>query len=187
MTTTTALFLLDQIVTALRGHTDAGQSVFNPRDWPTWDGQYPCILTQVLSDTKQSQGRGSLSFIAVSTIRVICRAAAPGGDDDLGTSTAENEAWAMARQVEVAVINGPAVAPYVMQYPTIDSQVRVTSDGDQSVADVAVDIAMEYRLTGEDFASIATVSIAEQTAATSSGDFTNGTRVSPGMDLASSS
>jgi hypothetical protein len=41
------------VVTALVGHTDAGDRVYSPRDWPTSAALYPALLVQTRSTIKR--------------------------------------------------------------------------------------------------------------------------------------
>lgn len=44
------------VVTALIGHTDAGDRVYSPRDWPTSSAIYPALLVQTPLTTRKRLG-----------------------------------------------------------------------------------------------------------------------------------
>lgn len=61
------------VVAALVGHTDAGDRVYSPRDWPTSSAIYPALLVQTPFDHKKALGRNTPAFTTVTTVRITGR------------------------------------------------------------------------------------------------------------------
>lgn len=96
-------------ITALQGKTAAGYRIYAPRDWPTWEGEYPVLIVLTPAETKDREGLGALGFDVRSTIRVVARVSAVGAEDDEGAFVALSGLQAMQREIETNVIGHPAV------------------------------------------------------------------------------
>jgi hypothetical protein len=132
--------------------TDAAARVYAPRDWPTWDNQYPCIFVSGPREKKASLGRSTApEFTVVSTVRIVARTQALGAIEDGGAGVVEAELWALQRQIEVAIINSPSLMPLLQQYPSVDSETGINSDGKQHLGELVMEVAMEYYQGPEDF------------------------------------
>lgn len=153
--TTTAETLLDLVYAALLEVTDAGQRVYRPGDWPTWDKQYPALKLRVFSEDKQSVGRGGINFIVTATIRILGQVSAPANEDDGGAEVAEAALRALSRQVEVAVINSYPLTSKLQQFASVRSQFKFTSEAEDHLAGIQIDLGLEYYQGWEDFAPIA--------------------------------
>ena len=169
-TPTTTATLLNLVQTVLTGTTAAGGNVFVPGDWPTWEGEYPLLLVQALRERKDSQGNGGINFTVTSTIRITGRVSAPALAEDVGASNAEAALWALARQVEVALINQYDTTLQLQQFPFIDTQIRVSAEGREHFAEVVMDVGMEFYQGWEAFAPTQTTALTEVTIDT---DLTN--------------
>ncbi|SRR5579859_533403 len=170
MTVTRTAGLLALVQTILTGSTAAGQNVFVPGDWPTWAGEFPLLFCQAIREQKVQQGRSGLNFEVTTTIRVTGRVAAPAQAADLGASVAEGEAWSLAQQVEVAIINAPALMPLLSQFPFVDTQIKVSAEGREHFAEFVMDIGMLFYQGWEAFCQPPTETLTEVTVTT---DLTN--------------
>lgn len=142
---TTSLDLLDAVHQAiLAADTAAGTNVFRPGDWPTQVGQYPIIKLRLVSQSRQSLGRGAVEFITIATIRAMIEVSAPARVDDLGAQDAETQLWNLAREVDVAVIGSDPLARLVQQVASVQSQLAFTSEAATHLAGLQMDIALEF-------------------------------------------
>jgi hypothetical protein len=163
MTVTPGRLLRMTVASLLAAQTDAGNRVFIPGDWPTQLDQFPLVLVQVTRDDKASIGRGAVGFTVVTTIRITARVDALGEPSDQGGAHAEDKLWSLQRQIELAVINSDnfvdpdAGAPFLQQFPSIRSQVGVNADGETQIAELVMEVGMEYFQGPDDFyATVAT-------------------------------
>jgi hypothetical protein len=161
--TTTTASLMDAVVAALRGATQAQNRVFAPRDWPTFDGVYPAILVQAVRERKESLGRNVPQFTVTSTLRITGRVSQPAGATaaglplgaqgaDAGAIAIEDALWSFQREIETAVINAYGVTILVQQFPSIEAQIMVSAEGKNHLGEVAIDLGLEFYQGPEDFA-----------------------------------
>jgi hypothetical protein len=166
MTVTPGRLLCMTLDSLLAANTDAGSRIFTPGDWPTQLDQFPVILVQVTRDDKQSTGRGGVAFTVVTTLRITARVDALGETADLGGAHAEDRLWRLQRQIERAVINSDhfidpdAGVPFLQQFPSIRSQVGVNADGETQIAELVMEVGMEYFQGPDDFYATAETEIA---------------------------
>lgn len=118
------------VVTALVGHTDAGDRVYSPRDWPTSAALYPALLVQTPFDYKKAQGRNTPAFTTVTTVRITGRVQEYDGEtDDDGAMRAETALEDLREQVERAVINSYELTRKIQKYAEIRSTIDVDGEG----------------------------------------------------------
>lgn len=150
---TTIDLLMGLVQTALVGATDAGSRVFVPDDWPTWSGEYPLLLVQCAHERKESIGRGSApEFTTTGTLRITARASAPAQAGDAGAAVVEAAAWRLKRQIEIAVINATPVMSLIQQYPFVESQIKVSAEGETHVGEMTMALGLEWYEGAEAFA-----------------------------------
>lgn len=119
------------VVTALVGHTDAGDRVYSPRDWPTSAALYPALLVQTPFDHKKAQGRNTPAFTTVTTVRITGRVQEYDGEvDDDGAMRAEIALEDLREQVERAVINSYELTRKIQKYAEVRSTINVDADGE---------------------------------------------------------
>ncbi|MTK12702.1 MAG: ABC transporter permease [Clostridiaceae bacterium] len=167
---TTTPVLLKLVQTVLTGATAAGSNVFVPGDFPTWEGEYPVLLVQAPHERKESQGNGGINYDVTSTIRITGRVSAPAQAGDIGALVAEDAAWALARQIEMAVINQYQVMLPLEEMPFIDTQIKVSAEGREHFAEIVMDIGMKFYQGWEAFAPQQAAPLEEVTVTT---DLTN--------------
>jgi hypothetical protein len=156
---TTSADIRQAIVTALIGATDADQSVVSPYDWPTNMTDYPAILVRNPRETKESWGPNAPAFTVTATIEIIGRTKSPAQVGDLGSAAALLAAESLKQQIEVALINNPAIwamqAPgfgqRVQEFKSVHSELMTSSAGDMPMAEVHMTIEVVFIQTPEDF------------------------------------
>jgi len=159
---TTSADLMDAVAAAIvAGDTDAGLRVYTPGDWPTWDSQYPAIKLRVYRETKTSTGRGEIGFTVLTTVRILAQVSEPASSDDGGAAMAEVALWRLKQQIEVAVINSYPLTALLQQFPSVDSQLAFSSEGETHLAGLQIDLGLEFYQGPSDFAPSATTDIAE--------------------------
>ncbi|HDS2235931.1 TPA: ATP-binding protein [Klebsiella michiganensis] len=140
------------VVTALVGHTDAGDRVYSPRDWPTSAALYPALLVQTPFDYKKAQGRNTPAFTTVTTVRITGRVQEYDGEtDDDGAMRAETALEDLREQVERAVINSYELTRKIQKYAEIRSTIDVDGEGEAHLGQLLFEIDIEHYQGPEDF------------------------------------
>lgn len=136
--------------------TNAGAAVFRPGDWPTQNGQYPRLKLRVAQQSKRSIARsGAPQFTVTTTVQVIGEVSAPAQRDDGGATAAEAALWALAGQVELAIVNSYPLFAQIQQIASISSQFAYNSDAETHLAGISTSFELEWYQGPEDFAPIA--------------------------------
>jgi hypothetical protein len=134
--------------------TQAGARVYEPRDWPTWDNQYPVLLISAPRERKESLGRNAPKFTVVTTVRVSARASSAASADDGNAGVVQATLWAMQRQIEVAIINAYTVQLPIQQILSVESQLTFDSSGEKHLGELLIDLDLEFYQGTNDFAPI---------------------------------
>ncbi|HEX7906858.1 MAG TPA: ABC transporter permease [Paraburkholderia sp.] len=154
---TTSAELREIFVTALAGATDAQENVFSPFDWPTTPDSYPIILVHARKERKQSLGRNAPLFDVTTTIEIIARTKSIALVGDAGSAAALAAAERLKAQIEVALINNPAVWAHpdgsqrISQFASVDSELTTSSEGDMPIAELLMHIEVDYTQGPDDF------------------------------------
>jgi hypothetical protein len=126
-------------VAALKSaRTLAGQSVFSPRDWPTWSGNYPAILVQTPRERKESVARGMPQFTTTVTMTVIGRV------DGTDEGRVEADLESLCEQIEQAILTNHDLVQLTQQFSSVDTRMEVTNEGEKHIGEVQMDFAMEF-------------------------------------------
>jgi hypothetical protein len=155
MTTTADIF--DLVYAALApapgapAPTDAGERVHRPGMLPTQSDDYPQIKTRVVSESRQSLGRGAVEFTTTATIRAIGEVSAPVMLVDVQKSDVEVKLWALKRQIEMAVIGSYPLFRVVQQLASVQAQLNFDVQNTM-LAGIQIDLAFEFYEGPEDFA-----------------------------------
>jgi hypothetical protein len=158
MTIVTTDLLLSTSQALLQGSTAAGNRVYVPGDWSTWDKSYPYIRIRPGAEDRTSQGNSGINFDVVSVIRFTARVSAPAQANDGGAAAAEAALWALKRQIEIAIINAPQLrTALISDYPYTHAEVEVSSEGREHYAELVMDIAMAFYQGAEAFCQPPTV------------------------------
>jgi len=162
MTTSSELRLI--AAAALRGATDAGENVFTAMDWPTWSGSYPLLYLHTPSEEKESLGRqGGPQFTVTLTLQVSGRVQVANLEDQSGVAEATLQLEALQRQIELALINNPALMSQLQQFPFIRTEMKTDGMGDQNLGEVVMSIGLEFYQGPEDFYPIPTAPLERMT------------------------
>ncbi|GJG92838.1 ABC transporter permease [Cupriavidus pauculus] len=154
---TTSTQIRDLFVQALKGHTDAGQAVYSPFDWPTAPDSYPLILVHCRKERKVSLGPNVPQFDVYSILDITARTKSPALAGDEGSKVALAAVEALKGQIEVALINNPAVwvdpngGQRIEQFSSIDSEVNTSSEGDMPMGELSMQIEVKFYQGPEDF------------------------------------
>lgn len=143
--------------TALTGATDAGTNVFSPLDRPTWSGNYPVIFLSTPEEQKESLGRqGAPQFTATTTLQVIARVSMNQAAADAGAAQAMVELEKLQKQIEVTLINNPALMDLLQQVAFVRITKDVNGDGESNLGELKMDFGLEFYQGPEDFFPIPT-------------------------------
>lgn len=154
---TTSADLRALFVTALTGATDAGSAVFSPFDWPTSGDAYPAILVRAPKERKESLGKNAPLFDVTTTIEIIARTKSVAMVGDAGSAVALAAAERLKWQIEVALINNPAVwvkpdgSRRISQFASVDSELATSSEGSAPMAELLMHIEVDYTQDPNDF------------------------------------
>lgn len=154
---TTSAELRELFVTALAGATDAGDTVYSPFDWPGDPDTYPFILVRAPKERKESLGKNAPLFAVTTTIEIIARTKSVAMLGDAGSAVALADAERLKGQIEVALINNPAVwakpdgSQRISQFASVDSEITTSSEGSMPIAELLMHIEVEFVQGPEDF------------------------------------
>jgi hypothetical protein len=150
MTTTSDLRLLS--AEGLKGKTIAGDNVFVARTWATWDGSYPILYLHSPSEDMESLGNASApQFTVTATIRISARVEVKTLPKNAGAAEAVVQLEVIQQQIKMALINFPPLMRRLQQYPFVRSEIRENSEGETDLAELVMDIGMEFYQGPEDF------------------------------------
>ncbi|MDR7873165.1 ATP-binding protein [Yersinia mollaretii] len=140
------------VVDAIIEKTDAGNRVYSPRDWPTTEDMYPLILVQTLIEEKQSLGRNAPQFNTITTVRITGRLQELDGEHlDDGANKAYLALERLREQIERAVINSYDLTRQIQQFARVRSTVDLDSGGEGHMAQLLMELDIEYYQGPEDF------------------------------------
>lgn len=147
--------LRDTAVQALMGATDVGARVFSPLDWDTWDGGYPVLIVRAPREEKESLGRGQPQFTVTATIQITGRIQVAANRADVQDLAAEQALERLETQVLAAVINYPPLMAMLQQFAFVRTRTGFSADGEQHLAEVIIEVGMEFYQGPEDFYRVA--------------------------------
>lgn len=126
-------------VAALKSaRTLAGQSVYSPRDWPDWSGNYPVIHVQTPRERKESVGRQMPEFTTTVTMTVIGRV------DGTDEGRVESDLETLCEQIEQAILTNYDLVRLTQQFTSVDTRMEVTNEGEKHIGEVQMDFSMEF-------------------------------------------
>ncbi len=144
--------LLALAVDALKGATLAGDRVYSALDWPTTACQYPLIYCKTPTEEKESLGRnGPPSFNVTATLKVEARTEVGALPNGQSAALLEQQLALMGQQIQVALINNPALMDELQQVAFIRTEMSMTSSGHKELGDIEVAIGLEFFQSAEDF------------------------------------
>ena len=140
------------VVAAILGKTDAENRVYSPRDWPTTEEMYPVILVQTPIEEKQSLGRNAPQFNTITTVRITGRLQELDGENENdGANKAELALERLREQIERAVINSYDLTRQTQQFVRVRSTIDLDSAGEGHLAQLLMELDIEYYQGPEDF------------------------------------
>lgn len=140
------------VVNAIIGNTDAENRVYSPRDWPTTEDMYPVILVQTLIEEKQSLGRNAPQFNTITTVRITGRLQELDSENENdGANKAELALERLREQIERAVINSYELTRQIQQFARVRSTIDLDSGGEGHMAQLLMELDIEYYQGPEDF------------------------------------
>lgn len=147
---TTSADIRGLFVSALKGATNAGQAVYSPFDWPTSPSAYPLILVHARKERKVSLGPTAPEFDVYTTIEIIARTKSPAQVGDAGSAAALTAVEALKAQIEIVLINNPAIwadpagGQRIEQFTTVDSEINTSSEGEMPMAELVMHIEVKF-------------------------------------------
>ena len=118
------------VVTALSGHTDAGDHVYSPRDCAPRQRSVSGAAGSDPRSTTKGAGRNTPAFTTVTTVRITGRVQEYDGEtDDDGAMRAEVALEDLREQVERAVINSYELTRKIQKYAEVRSTINVDGEG----------------------------------------------------------
>lgn len=139
------------VVEALKGKTTAGERVYSPRDWPTYEEIYPAILVQTPHEVKESLGNTAPEFKVTTTVEISVRAQRFDGEENDGAMQALAELETLRDQTEKAVINSYELTRRIQQFSAVRSTVGLDAAGEGHMAMMLMHMDIEYYQGPEDF------------------------------------
>jgi hypothetical protein len=138
-------------------------SVFSPRDWPTYAGQYPMILLQTPREEKTSLGRNVPQFTTTVVLKITARVKAAASPADAGAITAEVAVEALKTAIEGALINDFDLTAAIQQFSFVNSVIKVDAEGEYHIGELVQEYGLEIYQGPEDFATPVAISLDEVT------------------------
>lgn len=144
-----------QLLTGNQGRpaTSAEDRIETPGVMPTQSDDYPILKLRMIGEFKQSQGRGSVGFLTIVTIRVNGEVSAPADINDPLTSDIEQRLWDLKREIERALINSYPLFFHIQRLVSVQTQLAFTAQATH-LAGIQSDFAFEIYETDEDFAEL---------------------------------
>lgn len=155
MTTTADLRRLT--MEALKGATAAGDNVFSARSWPIAKGDYPLLYLHSPAEDMESLGRnGAPQFTVTAVIRVSARIQLKALPGNAAAAKSIDELEVFQQQIKRALINYPPLMERLQQFPFIRSQIQEDGDAALELAELVMDIGMEFYQGPEEFYPVPT-------------------------------
>ncbi|MCF6763837.1 phage tail protein [Pseudomonas fragi] len=150
MTTTADLRRLT--MEALVGATEAGDRVFAARSWPIAKGDYPLLYLHSPAEDMDSLGRnGAPQFTVTAVIRISARIQLKHMAGNAAAAKSVDELETIQQQIKRAVINYPPLMARLQQFSFIRSQIQEDGEGQLELAELVMDIGMEFYQGPEEF------------------------------------
>lgn len=154
--------LVDQLQTLLLNATIAGVNVFVARTWPVRLGEVPILIVDpIYTEQRQALGNNSPQFSTTTTVRIRGRVTAKADVDDTGALACRDDLELMKFEIERTLINSNDLMTLIENFPAIDTEFAISSEGEQPVGELRMAIAMAFYEGPEDFAPIETTTLEE--------------------------
>lgn len=118
--------------------TPAGRRVYMPRDVPTGDTEYPCVLAYTPHELKEGIMPGGVpEFNTTVMLTLVCRTAGNSAD------VAEDVADELAAAVEDALLLDSEFVRAVQQFKSVETQVTVNGENERHLGEATLTFALE--------------------------------------------
>lgn len=136
----------DAIRDAIRdAGTQLGTRVYKPGDWPSQDEQYPLARVRLIREDRRSPGRGGPDqFVTTALVLITLEVSALALADNEGAAAAEQQLWAIKREVDAAIFNNAAIGALISQYPNISAELAYASEAATHLAGLQIKVAAEF-------------------------------------------
>jgi hypothetical protein len=149
---TQTIDLLLSAVEAIKDHTLAGARVYPVIDWPTTAAHYPVIYCRVPTEEKHSLSRnGGPDFTVTATLKVCARTEVSALPNGQSAAVLLQQLAQLSQQIQVALVNNPALMGSLQQVPFIHTEMSITANGNKELGEVEVSIGLEFYQGPEDF------------------------------------
>jgi len=120
------------IAVLIAAKTDAGISVFAPRDWPESPRLLPALAVQTPSERKENLARGQRQFNTTITLAILARVTGSSGGDT------EEALERLCAQVENAILSSQAFTGEIQQFTRVETAMVVDAGGEQPIGEASV-------------------------------------------------
>ncbi|CRG49608.1 ATP-binding protein [Yersinia wautersii] len=154
---------------ALRGKTDAEDRIYLTEAWPITT--YPAILLQTPLEVKESIGRNAPQFKTITTLRISGHIQLSEGENPVTVAASALER--LCEQIQRAVINSYELTRQIQQFAKVRTTMGIytalgsdtaarsaATRSEPSVAEVKVELDLEYYQGPEDFFPLETTQLA---------------------------
>ncbi|CNB84261.1 hypothetical protein [Yersinia pseudotuberculosis] len=151
------------VAAALRGKTDAEDRIYLTEAWPITT--YPAILLQTPLEVKESIGRNAPQFNTITTLRISGHIQLSEGENPVTVAASALER--LCEQIQRAVINSYELTRQIQQFAKVRTTMGIytapsitATRSEPSVAEVKVELDLEYYQGPEDFFPLETTQLA---------------------------
>jgi hypothetical protein len=95
--------------------------------------------------------QGGPQFTVTLTLQVSGRVQVENLEDQSGVAQATVQLEALQRQIELALINNPALMSQLQQFPFVRTEMKTDGMGDQNLGEIVMSIGLEFYQGPEDF------------------------------------
>ncbi|CRY71293.1 putative ATP-binding protein [Yersinia pseudotuberculosis] len=148
---------------ALRGKTDAEDRIYLTEAWPITT--YPAILLQTPLEVKESIGRNAPQFNTITTLRISGHIQLSEGETPVTVAASALER--LCEQIQRAVINSYELTRQIQQFAKVRTTMGIytapsitATRSEPSLAEVKVELDLEYYQGPEDFFPLETTQLA---------------------------
>ncbi|PSH22267.1 ATP-binding protein [Yersinia pseudotuberculosis] len=151
------------VAAALRGKTDAEDRIYLTEAWPITT--YPAILLQTPLEVKESIGRNAPQFNTITTLRISGHIQLSEGENPVTVAASALER--LCEQIQRAVINSYELTRQIQQFAKVRTTMGIytapsitATRSEPSLAEVKVELDLEYYQGPEDFFPLETTQLA---------------------------
>lgn len=126
------------VETIKRKGTLAGRRVYAPRDVPTAQIDYPCVIAYTPHEMKNSIMAGGVpEFNTTVALQILCRTTGVTG------YAAQADADDLAKQVENALLRDPEFVRTVQRFDSVETTITLNGEHEYHLAEASVTFGLE--------------------------------------------